>query len=49
MAKVDMFTKTPEQTLTELYKDPVMKQKIQQAAQMFPTYTDAEILQIVQP
>lgn len=47
--KVDLFTKTPVQELQELYKDPVAKQKIQQATQMFPTYTDAEILQIVKP
>ena len=32
---VDLFTQTPEQELTALYKDPVMKTKIQQAVQMF--------------
>lgn len=46
--KVDLFTKTPEQELKELYQDPTMKQKIQQAVQMFPNYNDAEILQIIQ-
>ncbi len=46
--KVDLFTKTPEQELKQLYQSPAMKQKIQQAVQMFPNYTDAEILQIIQ-
>lgn len=45
--KIDLFTKTPEQELKELYKDPEIKQKIIQATQTFPNYTDAEILQIV--
>lgn len=48
MDKVDLFTKTPEQEMQTLYKDPIMKQKIIQATQMFPNYSDAEILQIVQ-
>lgn len=45
--KVNLFTKTPEMELKELYQNPTTKSKIQQAVQMFPTYTDAEILQIV--
>lgn len=45
--KVDLFTPTPEQELAELYKDPIKQQKIIEATQLFPNYTDAEILQII--
>lgn len=47
MDNVDMFTKTPEQELAELYKVPTMQETIKKVTQMFPTYTDAEILQII--
>lgn len=44
---VDLFQKTPEQELRELYQNPTMKQKIEEAASLYPNYTDAEILQII--
>ena len=43
----DLFTKTPEQELADLAKDPIMKKKIEEASRQFPNYSDEEILQIV--